>query len=357
MIEMSVHLDEQDEQLITLPLAKLLKRFGAGKATPGAGSGAALMGMLACNLCVTVIKLTRQQDKYSKFWLQINFMKQRLEVLEDKLNEAFQRDSEEWEYVVQVRLKRDGEVKNSESYRQLSELARSLTEKSTDVLLEISEYCLEVLENALDLFNVGYKVVRGDTSVAAWGAFAGAKSALATAYLNLKSFRDERAASVVRGKCDMLVERVESLRVDLDTKVAELRAEGQYTNNVKPKAEEGTRESLPLAARKTNAPYGDDAPIQKPSAIAKELGIIQSDEEVFDEIFMRKKRGAWFRRVQDFFTLQGLGTFAANKGFLRYVKQAIDENRYRSAEKLTNDIVLKWYKIFDARERREGSGL
>jgi hypothetical protein len=114
---------------------------------------------------------------------------------------------------------------------------------------------------------------------------------------------------------------------------------------------------LPLAARDSAAKYKEKAQARTSGGAVKEQEIAKSDKEIFDEIFMRKKRGIWFRRIQDFFTLQELGTFAANKGFLYYVKQNVDEGRYRSAEKLTNDILLKWYKAFHARERREGPGL
>jgi formiminotetrahydrofolate cyclodeaminase len=351
VIEMSVALDEQ---LITLRTDKLLEEFGAGNEVPGAGSAAALMGILAGQLCLTVIKLTREKDEYSDVLLQLGFMERRLEVFEEKLKDSFQRDTEEWAYVIEVRRKRDAALKGSEERRQLAEQARLLTEKSTDILLEISSNCLEVSKEALDIFNVGYQSARGDSSVAAWGALAGAKSALATAYLNLKSFRHERAASIVRSKCDVLLEQLESLQVELDANITKLRTEGQPASKGKPNAEEGARELLPLAARNTSAAHRNDTQTQKSNAVTKEEVVAQSDEEVFDEIFMRKKQGAWFRRIHNFFTLQGLGTFSTNRGFLRYVKQSIDENKYRSAEKLTDDILLKWYKTFDTRQRREG---
>jgi methenyltetrahydrofolate cyclohydrolase len=350
---MSIMLDEPDEQLITQPLYKLLEMFGAGKATPGAGSYAALVGMLACNLCLTVIKITREKRDYSAVWLQLSAIETQLKALEGGLRDAFQRDSDEWADVIEVRLKRDAEVKGSEKYRQLSEEARRLTEKATDVLIEIGAACIEVSECALNLLNVGYLAVRGDSSAAASGGLAGAQTTLATAYLNLKSFRDKQEASVIRRRCDALREQLRSLQGELELKVTELRAEGLPST----KSEESVRETLALAARKTSAEYKEKVQDETPGAAAKEREIGQSNDEVFNEIFEGKRRGTWFRRIQEFFNLQGLGTFAANKGFLRYVKQAIDESRYRSAEKLTNDVLLKWYKTFKVREDREGAEL
>ncbi|MDQ3816059.1 MAG: cyclodeaminase/cyclohydrolase family protein [Acidobacteriota bacterium] len=351
---MSVMLDEPVEQLITLPLGRLLKKFGAGEATPGAGSGAALMGMLACNLCLTVIKLTSRKKKYALVRLQLAAMETRLEALEDKLSDAFQRDSDEWESVVELRRKRDVEVEGSETHKHLSEQAQLLTEQATEVLVEISAACLEVFECALDLLNVGYQAVRGDSSVAACGGLAGAQSALATAYLNLQSFRDEGAATDVRSRCDELLKELRKLQRELESKVTELREEGLSSSAAKPKVEQATREELALAARTGGVKHKKNTPAEVPVAVAKDKTITQSDEEVFSEIFVGKKRGAWFRRIQEFFAVHGLGYFAANKGFLHYVNQAINENGYRSAAKLTNEVLLKWYKTFDARERREG---
>jgi formiminotetrahydrofolate cyclodeaminase len=350
MIAMSVMLEEQEEQLITLRLYELLEKFGAGKAAPGAGSYAALQGMFACELCLTVIKFTKGKDDYAPVWPQLGRMEARLGTLEAKLSDAFQRDSDEWAYVVEVRLKRNAEVKGSAKRKQLSELARSLTEKATYMLLEICEPCIEVTDIALDLMNIGYTAVRGDTSGAISGGLSGADTAIATAYFNLQSFRDEREASMLRRRVDALRNRAQTLRVELNSKITELRAEGLQSR-------EGALEALPLAARNSNARRKDKDKVQISGAAVKERRTAQSDEEIFNEIFMGKKRGGWFIRIRDFFTLQGIGTFAANKGFLHYVKQAIDENKYRSAGKLTNDVLLKWYKAFDARERREGPGL
>lgn len=349
---MSVMLEEQEEQLITLRLYELLEKFGAGKAAPGAGSYAALQGMFACELCLTVIKFTKGKDDYAPVRQQLGRMEHRLETLEAKLSDTFQRDSDEWAYVVEVRLKRNAEVKGSVKRRQLSELARSLTEKSTHTLIEICEPCIEVADIALDLMNIGYTAVRGDTSGAVSGGLGGADTAIATAYLNLQSFRDEQEASVLRRRFDALRNRAQTLRAELNSKVTELRAEGLSSEAVG--SEEGMLEALPLAARNSNAKRNEKDRVQASSAAVKEQHTTQSDEEVFNEIFMGKKRGGWFTRIQGFFTSQEIGTFAANKGFLHYVKQAINENRYRSAEKLTNDVLLKWYKAFDALERREG---
>lgn len=352
---MSVMLEEREDQLITLRLYELLEMFGAGKAAPGVGSYAALKGMGACKLCLTVIKKTREKSNYSPVWSQLGPMEARLETLEAILSDAFQRDSDEWDYAVEVRLKRDAEVEGSVKYRQLDDKARSLTEKATGVLLEICESCIEVAEIALDLLNVGYKTVRGDTSGAASGSLSGADTTIATAYLNIKHFRDKQAASALRHKFDVLRKKAKALRDEFDSKVTGLRAEGLPSDAVE--SEEGAPEALPLAARNSNAKRKEKDQIQTSGAAAKERHTPQSDEEVFNEIFMGKRRGGWFTRVRDFFTLQGIGTFAANKSFLHYVKQAIDENKYRSAGKLTNDVLLKWYKAFDARERREGPGL
>ncbi|KVN34055.1 hypothetical protein WJ63_04190 [Burkholderia pyrrocinia] len=50
-------------ELLTLPASQLLNDFGAGKASPGSGSAAALMGLLAAKLIRTVCSKSLEKDE------------------------------------------------------------------------------------------------------------------------------------------------------------------------------------------------------------------------------------------------------------------------------------------------------
>lgn len=56
-----------DVNLLDLPTKELLKKFGSGNHKPGSGSAAALQGMLSAQLMRTVIDLTNDEKRRSKY--------------------------------------------------------------------------------------------------------------------------------------------------------------------------------------------------------------------------------------------------------------------------------------------------
>lgn len=199
-------------QLLSLSADELLDEFGAGKPVPGAGSAAALLGILACKLCLTVIKLTKQKDSYEANWSQVSSIESQIVGrVEPKLYQVFQKDSEVFAEVVLARQKRELEL-NSEKREQLDfEELLSLRE-ATELQLEVCETCDEICEFAISLFDLGYQTARGDSGTAMSGALSGAMSALSICYLNLRKFTDDEWASTIRMKCDDLLQRLERLK-------------------------------------------------------------------------------------------------------------------------------------------------
>src|SRR5688500_5222177 len=120
-----------DEQLILLPTTELLEKFGAGKHVLGSGSAAAFSGILACKLYLTVIKLTREKEKYAVVEPRMNFIERQIvDVLEPALFDAFQKDSDEFNKVIEVRLQRNQET-DPKKRKQLADQARGLLRPAT----------------------------------------------------------------------------------------------------------------------------------------------------------------------------------------------------------------------------------
>jgi formiminotetrahydrofolate cyclodeaminase len=391
---MSINLSEQ---LISMPTNRLLAEFGAGNHVPGAGSAAALSGMLACKLCLTVIKLTKKKKSYSSVWLQIGLIELEIvETLEPILDQAFQKDTKVFDEVIIARLERDRED-DTERRKQLSDIARSHLREATEIPLNICEACHRVSEHAISLFDIGYKSARGDSGAAASIAISGAISALLICYLNLKDFKGDELADVIRQKYDALLQRSKILQGELSLRINRLRKESIRSNDTqiqlgfenkllemtktkidvnstssKPGSaevlslfpEEASKEKeevIKFAARTTSSNSIEEPQIQIPQRISENFQSAgQSEEEVFAEIFGKRiagKNKAWFEGLRDFFIEKDLGDFASRVDFLVFLKRTLDIHHYRSPRIFNSHNLLTWYKEFDAGERSEGTKL
>ncbi len=89
--------------LIELPANRLLDKFGSGQHAPGSGSAAALMGLLAAKLVLTVGSLTLQKKEYVKVHGSITAIREIIESdLVPLLLQLFQRDAEVFDEVTDL---------------------------------------------------------------------------------------------------------------------------------------------------------------------------------------------------------------------------------------------------------------
>ncbi len=205
--------------LIALPTEVLLAKFGAGGHKPGSGSAAALVGMLAGKLVLTVSSLTKQRAGYAFVRQRVEYIeRQVIEKLEPSLTDAFQRDAETFDRVIRARRERDSTMDRL-MRRHLDAEARELLKPATETPIGICKDCLKVAELGLNLFDIGFKSARGDSGTAISIALAGAVSSLCIAYLNLASLRSEWAKEK-RIECNQLLLEYQRIQVDLFSRVA-----------------------------------------------------------------------------------------------------------------------------------------
>lgn len=194
-------------ELLELRALDLLERFGDGEHKPGSGSAAALNGMLACQLVITVAKLTVNRDSYQRVTKRAEQIRLRIEKsLEPSLRRMFGEDSIEFGKVFAARQFRDQVSKGSRIWWDRERAHLSHLKSATDLPLEIARSCLAVCRIAVEVFDIGYRCARGDTCVALSSALSGAKGALSIIYLNLRSFRandwpdwQEQMRTIARG--------------------------------------------------------------------------------------------------------------------------------------------------------------
>jgi formiminotetrahydrofolate cyclodeaminase len=213
------------QNLITMPTDQLLTKFGAGMHKPGSGSAAALLGLVSCKLVQTVISLSHGRAEYQGVGRQLTLANQViLGDVEPSLMAAVQEDSDQFDRVVQARVLRDNETDQSKK-KQLSEKALSELRIATEIPIRIAETCLTLCENAILVFDLGFKSARGDSGVAISAALAGASGCISIIFLNLGSFRGGEWAIETRKKADELSRRVEGLQIQLVERIHRLQQE------------------------------------------------------------------------------------------------------------------------------------
>ncbi len=213
-------------ELLALPTAELLEKFGSGTHSPGSGSAAALMGLLSCRLTQTVCTLSLSKPAYRKDHEKIRLLSERIgSRKEPELRRLFQQDAEAFDRVFKARLARDQAIKGGQEYRKRNEQSLEHLRSATVIPFEIADICLDLIDDGVAVFDMGFKSARGDTGAAISAAVAGAMSAVFVINLNLKSFRGSEWAMEQRHKCDGLHEKLTRKQLEAFGRVMTLRDE------------------------------------------------------------------------------------------------------------------------------------
>jgi len=189
--------------LLQKPTNELLDAFGAGQASPGSGSAAALMGLLAAKLIVTVCtkSLEKPDCKDEKAFRYIT--EQVEKELEPKLKKLFEQDAHDFDQVVALRKQRDS-TNDKQEKTALSRRANELLESATDCAIEITDLCMKLIDHGIIVFNTGWHAVRGDSGAAISAAVAGVMSGIFIINLNLKALKERKYAEEKLQKCNEL---------------------------------------------------------------------------------------------------------------------------------------------------------
>ena len=163
------------ESIVTIPIyinqifKDLLEKFGKGSHKPGSGSAAALSGMVSAKLLLTVISLTLDPKRPKKYAENKDLLSEIRDDIDDiifpKLCDLFQRDCVVFHDVVTKRTLRDDAD---------DQLDRCIIETTIDhkmkeaiaVPLEIANLCIQLANYSIQVFDLGWRAVRGDSGVA-----------------------------------------------------------------------------------------------------------------------------------------------------------------------------------------------
>lgn len=218
-------MSDPNQTLMTLPANQLLDKFGAGSHKPGSGSAAALMGILAGKLIITVGKLSLAKPKYAKDHSKIQYIIERIEQnIELELLKLFDQDAVIFDDVISLRVARD-KAPNEKEKRRLGEQANEKLREATDIPIKICELCIRLIDHGVAMFDMGFEAARGDSGAGVSAAVAGAMSSVFVINLNLKSFRDSEWAKSRRKRVNELQKTLEVKQLEAFGRVSQLKEE------------------------------------------------------------------------------------------------------------------------------------
>lgn len=193
-----------DSSLLSKPATELLTAFGSGKASPGSGSAAALMGLLSSKLILTVCSISKNKPECQKdeavFGIVISKI---INEIEPRLRELFDIDAKDFDRVIVLRRLRDNATSPKEK-ADFSRESNDLLEKATDCAFEITELCMRLIDHGILVFDNGWHAVRGDSGAAISAAVSGVMSGIFIISLNLKTLKERKYSRDKIDRCNAL---------------------------------------------------------------------------------------------------------------------------------------------------------
>lgn len=216
--------DNRQVALLDRSTGQLLNDFGAGKASPGSGSAAALMGLLAAKLLITVCDKSATKPECKKNENVLIYIKEQVLAIEPRLIELFEKDAREFDEVVALRIARDI-AESAQEKSKLSRQSQDLLETATENAFHIIELCMKLIDHGVVVFESGWHAVRGDSGAALSAAIAGVMSAIFIANLNIKTLKGRKYAEDNLGRCDELYKELSAKQTKAFSCVTSLNAE------------------------------------------------------------------------------------------------------------------------------------
>lgn len=222
-------MDHTPEESTQLPLlarstGQLLNDFGAGKASPGSGSAAALMGLLAAKLLNTVCDKSLTKAECRSNGRVLEYIKEQVHAVEPRLIELFEKDAREFDEVVALRIARD-QAESVQDKSKLSRQSQELLETATENAFHIIELCMKLIDHGVVVFESGWRAIRGDSGAALSAAIAGVMSGIFIANLNIKTLKGRKYAAENVNRCDELYKELSAKQARAFACVTSLNAE------------------------------------------------------------------------------------------------------------------------------------
>jgi formiminotetrahydrofolate cyclodeaminase len=202
----------ENPPILTRPADQLLNDFGAGKASPGSGSAAALLALLSSKMIFTVCSISIKKEECLAHHIQFKYISEQIEKkIVPNLKELFEKDAKDFEKVVELRKKRDKTTDKTEK-SNYSRQSLDLLQIATDYTFEVAESSLTLMEYGIGIFHNGWHAIKGDSGVSLSAAMSAVMSSIFIINLNLKTLKRRKYASENLEKVQELKKKLDHLQ-------------------------------------------------------------------------------------------------------------------------------------------------
>jgi formiminotetrahydrofolate cyclodeaminase len=193
--------DDTKDRYLSNDVNGLLRLFGSGEHIPGSGAAAALQGLLAAYLLLTVIQIAREKEaQRHNVRTLAQFAYRVSSSLVPRLRFLFNEDIRVFGEVVPLRKARDAAFGRTRA--AITRKVNRQTSAATAIPDEIAQLAGELFRMAEFLYQRGYPAVRGDSGAA--------MSSALSAMLSCSFVMSLNARTLTRSGGDSWVERAEA---------------------------------------------------------------------------------------------------------------------------------------------------
>jgi glutamate formiminotransferase len=197
-------MEAKDGKLASLA-RPFLEAVAAPTATPGGGSASALAGALAAALGQMVAGLSRKKKSQAAHVDKLSQELDALRLATDELASAIDRDAAAFDLVMAAFKLPHGDAAETS---QRDAAIQAATKGAAEIPLEVAGRSVAVFERLVQLETIAAASMGSDLQVARLIASAGAHGALANVEINLDGITDASYVAALRGKVQVLRERL-----------------------------------------------------------------------------------------------------------------------------------------------------
>ncbi|OGS42357.1 MAG: hypothetical protein A3K67_07005 [Euryarchaeota archaeon RBG_16_62_10] len=178
-------------------LESFCAELSSDRPSPGGGSASAASGAMAASLLEMVCGITRAKKSYEKHWKELDEVSGRMALKRAELVSLAEEDAEAYDKVVEaMRGRREKDTAGRRKAVELSLIA------AAEVPIRTAGACVEVLDAALRLAEIGTRSAASDVGVAVLLAHAGLRGATMNVAINLQGISERSFAERAKGEVD-----------------------------------------------------------------------------------------------------------------------------------------------------------
>jgi methenyltetrahydrofolate cyclohydrolase len=203
--------------LINMTMNEFLTETASSSPAPGGGSVSALVGALAAALTLMVCELTT--DKDDSDLVRLAAVKAEASQLQEELKQMVDRDTIVFNKVMAAYKM----PKASDAEKQVRSVSiQEALKAAADEPFRAAGMCLEVMNQAVTMLEIGNRNAASDAAVAGLTSYAALHGALYNVRININAVKDDAYTATIRDRSQALADEADRMLANLKKMAAEI---------------------------------------------------------------------------------------------------------------------------------------